>query len=313
LANFVRKLELRHLAVLQAISKSGSFWGAAERLDLTPSTVSQQMSSLEAVTGVRLVERQRGRRRVELTPAGNLLLRHADAILARVKAAESDFSAFRAGTKGVLRVGTYPSIGARILPSVLPKFASEWPGIEVQLVEGLPDQLLLTMVASGELDVTFTTLPTRPGPFESIQLLEDPYVVMVAREVQFGRGLVSVSAGDLAGLKLLGISTCREEVEDRLRMLGLEPQIWFPSTDNAVVQGLASAGVGAAIVPAMTVQMDDDRIRLLQLEGIPPRTLALTWHADRYHPPAVQAFATTAARFCETMSFDIERMLGTRH
>ena len=141
--------------MLQAISKSGSFWGAAERLDLTPSTVSQQMSSLEAVTGVRLVERQRGRRRVELTPAGHLLLRHADAILARVKAAESDFSAFRAGIKGVLRVGTYQSIGARILPSVLPKFATEWPGIEVQLVEGLPDQLLLTMVESGELDVTF--------------------------------------------------------------------------------------------------------------------------------------------------------------
>src|SRR6059058_1637461 len=123
MANFLGHLEVRHLAVLRAIAESGSLWAAADRLDLSPSGVSQHLATLEGVAGERLVERARGRRRVELTEAGRLLVRHADAILARVSAAESDFVAFRNGSKGTLQVVTYQSVGARLLPRLLPKFA----------------------------------------------------------------------------------------------------------------------------------------------------------------------------------------------
>src|SRR5579859_367107 len=110
-----RGLELRHLTALQAVAQAGTFGRAAAQLGYTQSAMSQQVAALEALVGQRLVERARGQPSVDLTEAGQLLLRHADAILARVQAAHADFDAFGQGALGVLRVGTYQSVSTRIL------------------------------------------------------------------------------------------------------------------------------------------------------------------------------------------------------
>src|SRR5436190_15966512 len=97
-------VELRHLAALQAVAEEGSFGRAAIRLGYTQSAVSQQIQALERVVGERLVERPGGPRPVSLTEAGELLLRHADAIVARMQAAQADLAAFSQGAAGTLRV-----------------------------------------------------------------------------------------------------------------------------------------------------------------------------------------------------------------
>ena len=83
-------LEFRHLLSFRAVAATGSFHEAAESLDYTQSAVSQHVAALEAILGVRLLDRSRGRRTVEVTEAGALLLRHADAIVARMRAARAD-------------------------------------------------------------------------------------------------------------------------------------------------------------------------------------------------------------------------------
>src|SRR5687767_6833676 len=103
-------VELRHLAALQAIAEEGSFGRAAQRLGYTQSAVSQQLATLERIVGERLVERPGGPRPVSLTAAGELLVRHAEAIVARLEAAQADFEALAAGEAGALRVGTYQSV-----------------------------------------------------------------------------------------------------------------------------------------------------------------------------------------------------------
>ena len=80
-ANGFLDIELRHLAALQAVSEQGSFGRAATRLGYTQSAISQQIASLERIVGTRLVERPGGPRRVFLTEAGLMLLRHADGIV----------------------------------------------------------------------------------------------------------------------------------------------------------------------------------------------------------------------------------------
>jgi DNA-binding transcriptional LysR family regulator len=249
---------------------------------------------------------------VELTEAGHLLLRHANAIIARVHAAESDFSAFRNGTKGSLRVGTYQSIGARVLPRLLPRFASDWPDIEVQLAEGLTDAQLLKLLETGELDLSFTTLPAPPGPFEAVHLLEDPYVLVVPRDTPLGRRQRPIAVREAGDFKLLGVATCQAEVSERLKMIGMRPAISFPSADNAVIQGLVAAGVGAGIVPLLTVDTGDDRVTILPIADTAPRTLGLAWHADRYHSPAFAAFKTAAIELCTQLSREMELALGRR-
>ena len=117
------ELELRHLTTLRAIARAGSFHAAADSLGHVPSVVSQQLAALEAITGTRLVDRGRGRRTVTLTPAGETLLRHADAVEARLGAARADLRAIAAGTAGTLRVGTFQSVSARVLPALLLRFS----------------------------------------------------------------------------------------------------------------------------------------------------------------------------------------------
>src|ERR687896_1360524 len=112
-------VELRHLAALQAVADEGSFGRAAERLGYTQSAVSQQIAALERIVGQRLVERPGGPKPVSLTEAGRLLLTHADAIAARVAAAQADLTALAEGQAGTLRVGVFQSVGQRILPEVM--------------------------------------------------------------------------------------------------------------------------------------------------------------------------------------------------
>ena len=86
-------LEVRHLAALEAVGKEGSFSRAARRLGYTQSAISQQIATLERIVGERLVERPGGPRRVSLTEAGELLLRHAEGITPRLAAAHADLRA----------------------------------------------------------------------------------------------------------------------------------------------------------------------------------------------------------------------------
>src|SRR2546423_10883571 len=120
-------VEVRHFAALQALAHEGSFGRAAGRLGYTQSAVSQQVATLERIVGERLVERPGGPRAVSLTEAGSLLLRHAESIVARLQAAQADLHAMRSGEAGVLRVGTFQSAGARLLPEILPRFPDQWP------------------------------------------------------------------------------------------------------------------------------------------------------------------------------------------
>ena len=88
-------IELRHLAALKAVAEEGSFRGAAESLGYTQSAISQQIATLERLVGAKLIERPGGPRAVSLTEAGQLVLRHAEAITARLAAARADLESLR--------------------------------------------------------------------------------------------------------------------------------------------------------------------------------------------------------------------------
>src|SRR2546430_2440153 len=145
-------LELRHLIALQAVAEERSFVRAAERLGYTQSAVSHQIAARKARVGQRVVERARGQRRVVLTRAGALRARHADAIVARLRAAQADYAVFSEGAAGILRVGIYQSVGMRILPTLLRAVAVRWPRVGGRLTESTPDGALPSPVAPGEAD-----------------------------------------------------------------------------------------------------------------------------------------------------------------
>lgn len=292
-------LEVRHLMALVTVVEEGTFGAAAIRLGYTQAAVSQQIAALERIAGVPLFDRAPGRRPLGLTPEGRALHRHAVAVLARVRSAQADLAALDGGRAGTLRVGTYASVGARILPRVLHRFVAEWPQIEIRLIDGANDTELLPGVESGDLDLSFVMLPVDDGPFETVEVLSDPYVLVVPASSTLEGTL---RPEDLAGLPLIGFRTCRNvtRVEAQLRTHGVEPHTVFRSDDNTTVQGLAAAGIGNALVPRLAVDPTDSRTRVLTVEGIRPRRLGIVRHRDRHAAPSARAFVDIVRECCAT-------------
>ena len=292
-------LELRHLIALKTIAEVGTFGRAATRLGYTQSAISQQIAMLERIVGQRLIDRPGGPRPVSLTEAGELLLRHADAIAARLQAAQADLAALDAGDAGPLRIGTYQSVGARVLPELLREFSVDWPQVEVTLQESADDRELLAMVERGDLDLSFAVLPLDPGPCESAELLRDPYVLVVPAGSPLASRDRVPTLRELVEHPVISHRTCRttKHVEDRLRQAGREPHIAFRTDDNGTVQGLVAAGVGIAIVPPLTVDETDPTVEVVDLgERVPPRLVGIAWHRDRRRTRAAEAFVELAQR-----------------
>jgi DNA-binding transcriptional LysR family regulator len=294
-------IELRHLAALEAVAREGSFGRGAEALGYTQSAVSQQIAALERAVGERLLERPGGSRRISLTEAGTLLLRHAREITARLAAAKADLAALSAGATGLLRVGTFPSVGARLLPAVLRRFSASWPGVTIQLSESPSDTALLEGVARGNLDLVFTVAPVTEGPLETIELMRDPWLLVVPADSPLATSGRPPTLRDLGRLPLIGSRDCRasDRMEEGLRARGIEPRVVFRSADNGTVQGLVGAGVGSAPMCALAYESGDPRTVALPMEPlVPPRLIGLAWHRDRYHSPAARAFVETALAVC---------------
>jgi DNA-binding transcriptional LysR family regulator len=298
-------LDLRHLVALKAIADEGSFGKAAEKLGYTQSAISQQIAALERIVGLRLIDRPGGPRPISLTEAGLILLRHADAIQARLLAAKADMKALEAGDAGRLRVGTFQSVGARVLPTLLRRFSDSHPDVEVLLRESSDESELLEMVERGELDLTFWTLPSAPGPYESVELLRDPYVLVVPAGSPLAALKRTPTLKEIVLQPLVGFNHCAamDEVESRLAATGRAPNVVFRSDNNGTVQGLVGAGVGVTVAPLLTVDEDDPSVEVIDLQGrIDPRVIGLVWHADRHKSPAADAFVDSAIAVCRELS-----------
>ena len=298
-------LDLRHLIALKAIADEGSFGRAAERLGYTQSAISQQIATLERIVGLRLIERPGGPRPISLTEAGRILLRHADAIQARLLAAKADMAALEAGDAGRLRVGTFQSVGAKIIPALLRRFSESHPQVEVLLSESQNESELLEMIERGELDLTFWTLPVAPGPYETVELLTDPYVLVVPAGSPLSSLKRTPTLKEIALQPLIGFNRCSamDQVESHLASTGRTPNIVFRSDNNGTVQGLVGAGVGLTVAPRLTVDEDDPSVAVIDLHGrIPARVIGLVWHRDRHRSPAAEAFVESAIAVCRELS-----------
>src|SRR5918912_1983488 len=198
-------VELRHFLALEAVARTGSFGKAARGLGYTQSAVSQQIATLERQVGQKLVERPGGPKPVSLTEAGRLLLTHAEAIAARVAAAQADLAALGDGEAGALRVGVFQSVGQRILPELMRRFMSQWPMVEITLTESANDRELLAAVERGDLDLTFSDLPLEEGPFDAVELLRDPHVLVVRVDSDVDQPTLR----EIAQMALIGHKHCR--------------------------------------------------------------------------------------------------------
>ena len=232
-------LELRHLITLEAVARHRSFRKAALCLNYTQSGISQQVAALERIVGERLIERPGGSRPVGLTDAGEIVLRHAEAIFHEITAAQADVGVLTRGTAGVLRVGAFQSVSAELVPELIRRLPDAQPGLSVDLVQTTADTELFALLEEGRLDVTFAILPLPQGPFEAVELFADPIVLMVSTSSPLARRREPVGLEELAGLPLITSHDCRylNGFETRMHERGYEPDVVHARTTTGRCTG----------------------------------------------------------------------------
>src|SRR3954451_11880764 len=175
-------LDVRRLRVLREVAACGSFSAAAESLSFTQSALSQQVAALERECATKLLER--GPRGVRLTDAGRALVQHADAILARLDAAQEELAAIAGLRGGRLRIATFQSAGATLVPRAVGEFHQRHPGVELTVRQEELEPV--EMCVAGEVDVAlvmdFESLPHPAADLDLTKLLDDPYDVVLPRD-----------------------------------------------------------------------------------------------------------------------------------
>src|SRR5213595_847100 len=146
-------LNVQRLKVLREVVAQGSFSEAAGVLNYTQSAVSQAIARLEAEAGVPLIERDRLGLRP--TTAGERLNEHAGRILSQLDAAEAELGAIAGVKGGELRMASFPTAGATLMPLAIAAFRAAFPDVALSLIEGEPEELA-PRLREGEFDLGLT-------------------------------------------------------------------------------------------------------------------------------------------------------------
>ncbi len=283
-------LNVGRLRVLKEVAYRGSLSSAAEALSYSQSAVSQQISALEAETGMSLLERHP--RGVTLTAAGQTLVGHAEGILARLDSAQAALDAIAGLRGGRLRIASFPTAGATLMPVAIAMFAASYPDVELTLSEGEPEEIVPRLTA-GEIDLALLFEFAEPLPLRDsrrVGLLDDPLHLALPRQ----HPLVArerIRMEDLADESWVQTSRSSAGARHVVRCChaaGFEPNVSFESDDYQTVQGLVAAGVGVALIPELALSVPREDIAIRSLSPAPPlrRVFAAVPGGGRLGPAA---------------------------
>ena len=300
-------LDLRRLQMFHAVATRRSFSAAAIDLNYTQSSVSEGVAALERDLGVTLLDRSS--RPVGVTPAGEIVLSHAEALLGQAKAVEDDLAALAAGDAGRLRLAGFYTAWSTFLPSAVADFARSHPRVELEL-EQLDPPAALQALRAGEIDVAvifrFDTVDPAEDPNErlaSIHLAHDSFAMALPA------GSALARKGRLKLDDLRDASWCSALIGSDYTVLlrefcreqgGFEPKLDYPLDDVAMAQPLIAAGMAVALLPALDLARAHPGVAVRQLRQTPfGRDIWSVSHASRKLPAApamVDALVRAAQR-----------------
>ncbi|MGW0906111.1 LysR family transcriptional regulator [Streptomyces sp. NPDC002853] len=297
-------IEARRLHILRAVADHRTVTAAAAALYLTPSAVSQQLTALEQETGHRLVER--GARGVRLTPAGEILLSHTNAVLAQLERAEAELAAYSSGAAGTVTVASFATGIGLVVGPALARLSTLAPGIRVRVQDAEGDASL-PMVLDRQVDVAvaveyrgapgaddprLTRVPLYAEPFDAV--LPETHRLAAAERVPLAELAKDAWIGPFVG------NPCHDVVILACEAAGFQPLLEHWSDDFRAVVALASAGAGVALVPRSALRgMDVSGVVIRPVEGVAPtrRVFAAVRCGAEGHPlirPVLDALGEAA-------------------
>ena len=284
-------IELRQMRYFLAVAEELNFTRAAERLHLAQQALSASIRRLEAQLGVALFVRST--RKVELTPAGEVLVEGARAVVAAAVDAVARVRDVGEGRSGRITVGFSTAAGGvPIVRHILRAFAESAPGVEIRTEEhDFTDPS--AGLADASVDVAFIFGPPPVPGLSAIKLVQEDRVLAIRPEHALAQR-AAVSSEELRDLPWLRVPAPR----------GPWPVFWFrtegegpvgpviKTADEWVAAIEAGRGVGFTM-PTVMQNFTTARISVIPVEGLPPAEVLLAWRPDRFEP-VVQAFVAAA-------------------
>ena len=276
--------DLRLLTVLREVALRGSFSAAAEALAYTQPAVSQQIARLEKQVGVKLIEREP--RGIRLTPAGEVLVRHTERVMAQLAAADEELQEVATMARGRLRIGSFATAAGTIVPRAVAAFRHLRPAIEVEIALLEPEESV-PAVRRGDIEIAITeeggfSGDTDTTGLEVEHLLDDHMWVSLPAD----HPLATRHAIELSELRdedwmfacLTGTCADSNVVLRACQDAGFQPRIAYQSDDYFAIQGLVASGMGVALIPGLGLASTRDDVAVRPVKGRPPyrRVAAIT-------------------------------------
>lgn len=172
-------MDTTSLKTFLTIAELGSFSLAAEKLYLTQPAISKRIQSLETEMDTRLFDRI-GRQSL-LTPAGKILLNHAQVILQQLEDSQREISNLSQQVSGKLSFGTSHHIGLHRLPKILKQYSQLYPDVELD-IHFMDSELVYQLVQSGKLELGIITIPDQDkNELDIISLWQDTLVFVAGK------------------------------------------------------------------------------------------------------------------------------------
>jgi molybdate transport repressor ModE-like protein len=247
--------DVHQLRVLSEIARTGSYTAAAASLGYTQPAVSYQMRRLQQSVGAPLVTR--AGRGLRLTPVGQALVRHADAVFSVLRAADEDVASMVARGGGLVRVAAFQSGIISLLPLMVGRLAARHEDVRVSVVQAEPARAR-DLVRSGEADLGLLCnwenegVPDGEEAMMRLPLLTDRRCVLMRRDHPMA-GRSSVDLAELADEHWV-LESARDRLMAACTALGFEPRISATVDDTATAQALVAAGLGISAVSELSLR-----------------------------------------------------------
>ncbi|HEY5640660.1 MAG TPA: LysR family transcriptional regulator [Dehalococcoidia bacterium] len=279
------------------VSTHSSFSRAAEALHLTQPSITARIQALERELGEELFER--GGRGVRLTDAGRVFLPYVERILQQLQEGRDAVEDVRHVQLGSLRLGAALTISTYVLPSILHRFCTDYPLVDVVIRTGRSEQVL-NMLLTDEMQVGILRTLSHPDT-ESIHLYDDEIVLVAHPSHEFaasGAATIANVASEPIVLFDRG-SSYYSLIHDLFRKANVIPNVAMELDSLEATKRMVEEGLGVALVPEVTVERELEVGSLVKvgLSDIEPirRPISLQYRRSRKRSRAVQAFIETLA------------------
>lgn len=288
-------IKLSQLQSMVAVAQASSFSEAALNLGISQSAVSHAISTLEERLGIILFSR--GRYGARLTPVGDRVLGHAQAIMAEIEAIQREAGLAKGLEEGEVRVATFRSIATHILPGAIAQFHPRFPGITLNLSEYDSYLQVEQALKEGRADIGLTILPVDPK-LRTWTLLADEFVVLLPPS--FG------AKGDLLTWdELVQQPLIMPPLSDRMMRplyehingLGYRLQVVNQVETDATIVSLVAQGIGGTILPRLAEEPIPEAVKVYSLPLPLARQIGIAVLADAMQTPAVYALLETLRAF----------------